>query len=175
MRSLAIVPVFLMVCACNMGPSSGQAPAKPDPAATAQTKTEEPKPQAPAPTANAPAKLGAPIGASPAASLTDIAKNPGNYKGKKIVTTGTVTAVCQEAGCWMEIKDEAGQAHIKMAGHSFFVPRSASGKKARVEATVLEVGQKVQGHHDDCEGEAEKQTGKPLPKLQLEAHGVEIL
>jgi hypothetical protein len=40
-------------------------------------------------------------------------------------------------GCWMEIKDDAGEAHIKMAGHAFFVPKTASGRKARVLATLV--------------------------------------
>src|SRR4051794_33636262 len=82
-------------------------------------------------------QLGAAIGADPVVALADVAKNPGAFKGRTITTTGTVTAVCQNMGCWMEIKDEKSQAHIKMAGHNFFVPKTASGHKAKVQAKLV--------------------------------------
>jgi hypothetical protein len=40
-------------------------------------------------------------------------------------------------GCWMEIRDESGQAHVRMHGHTFFVPKTSAGHMARVQATVL--------------------------------------
>jgi hypothetical protein len=118
-------------------------------------------------------KLGAAFTAgTPTVALADVAKNPAAYKGKTITTSGTVTSVCQHMGCWMEMKDDATQAHIKMAGHDFFVPKSASGRKARVQATL------VPGANDDdeaeCNNEAAQQMGHPVAKLQLEATGVEL-
>jgi hypothetical protein len=73
-------------------------------------------------------------------------------------------------GCWMEIADAPGEAHVKMHGHSFFVPKTASGRKARVQATV-----EPTDPSDECSQEAEKQTGKPVAKVQLDATGVELL
>ena len=71
--------------------------------------------------------LGAPIPAGATnVALADVAKNPDAYKGKSITTTGTVTAVCQHMGCWMEIKDDATEAHIKLAGEKFFVPKTST-------------------------------------------------
>ena len=49
---------------------------------------------------------------------------------------GKVTAVCQNRGCWMEIGDETKRAHIKMAGHSFFVPKTAFGHHAIVQGQL---------------------------------------
>ena len=80
-------------------------------------------------TAEGALRLGAPIEASASVALGDVAKNPNAFVGKTFATTGTVTAVCQHMGCWMEIKDDASEAHIKMAGHAFFVPKTASGPK----------------------------------------------
>lgn len=170
MRLFGISVVLLACAACNTSPP-GQGAVKPEPAKT-EAKPSEPKTADPK---TAPAKLGAPISDGVTVALTDVAKNPAGYKDKTIITTGTVTAVCEHAGCWMEIEDDLGSAHVKMAGHAFAIPRSASGRKARVQARLLEAGQKVEGHHDDCNGEAEQQTGKPLPKLQLVATGVELL
>ena len=68
-----------------------------------------------------------------------------------------------------------------MAGHSFFVPKTASGKKARVLATLVQnenEGACAEGHEGKgkgCKAEAEAQLGRPLAKLELVAQGVEIL
>lgn len=115
--------------------------------------------------------LGAPIEANaPVVALADVVKDPSKFKGKSFVTTGTVTAVCQEMGCWMEIKDESGEAHVKMAGEKFYVPKTSAGHKARVAGTLVEVA----GGDEECAKEAAEQTGKQVAKLQLEATGVEL-
>jgi Rieske Fe-S protein len=103
-------------------------------------------------------------------SLASIAKDPKAYVGKTITTTGTVTAVCQHMGCWMEVKDDVTQAHVSMAGHGFFVPKNASGRKARVQGTLT----RAPDEESECNEEAAKQMGKPVAKLQLEATGIEL-
>jgi Domain of unknown function (DUF4920) len=80
-----------------------------------------------------------------------------------------VTAVCKAMGCWMEIGDPGSQAHVKMAGHSFFVPKDASGHRAIVQGTVLPTS------NDECSAaEAKQQTGT-VAKLEIEATGVEFV
>jgi hypothetical protein len=170
--------------ACNTGPRETEA--RPEPKAPPVTG-------APAPATKADEgalRLGSPIEASAEkVSLTDVAKNPNAFVGKKFATTGTVTAVCQHRGCWMEIKDDSGEAHIKMAGHAFFVPRTANGKKARVLATLVKgedegkcgdegmhaAGGGAGGGAKGCRAEAEAQLGRPLAKLELVADGVELM
>ncbi len=123
---------------------------------------------APAPTTTA-TSLGAPIAAGvPVVGLAAIAKDPAAYKGKSFVTTGTVTAVCQEMGCWMEIKDDATDAHIKMAGEKFFVPKTSAGHKARVQGMLVE----ATGGDVEC-NETPAGTSQ-VAKLELEATGVEL-
>ncbi len=166
--------------ACNTG----------EPAATKDRAPEPSKPtEAPKPTKVEPKgvlRLGAPIeAANKEVALSEVAREPKKYASAPFVTTGTVSAVCQHMGCWMELKDDAGQAHIKMAGHAFFVPKTASGKKARVAGTVIAqetgdgCGEGHQGHGESgkkgCKAEAEAQLGRPLAKLELVATGVEIL
>jgi hypothetical protein len=125
----------------------------------------------PAATANAKA-VGEPIKAdAKVVALADVMKDPTQFKGKSFVTTGTVTAVCQEMGCWMEIKDASGTAHVKMAGEKFFVPKTSAGHKARVAGTLVEV---AGGGDAECAQEAAKQTGTAVATLQLEATGVEL-
>lgn len=102
--------------------------------------------------------------------LPDLMRNSATLSGRTIRTEGVVTAVCQARGCWMEIRDESAQVHIRMHGHSFFIPRDAQGRQARVQATVIAAN--PQGH---CEQEAAEQTGQPVATLELDATGVDIL
>jgi hypothetical protein len=164
MRSALVLGLFALV-ACNSGP-------KPEPP-PAPVKAE---------VKEGTLRLGAAIEAkAPAVALADVAKTPDAYTGKTFTTTGTVTAVCQHMGCWMEIKDDASAAHIKMAGHAFFVPKTAAGHKARVLGR-LEKAENAgacegTGHdkRDGCRDEAEKALGRPLAKLELVADGVELM
>lgn len=174
-RLLAALAPSLLLAACDMGPKE-PAPA-PEPKVTAAPTTNAARPESVL-------RLGAPIeAAAQHVALADVVKTPDAYAGKTFTTTGTVTAVCQHKGCWMEIRDDASQAHIKMAGHAFFVPRSASGKKARVQATLVkaqgEPACEGAGHGHEpgkgCRAEAEAQLGRPLAKLELVAQGVELM
>ncbi len=198
LRSTLVVAFSLasLSVGCDTGaPAKGIAPDQ-APSATTPKSTAAPTPQGP--TTAAPEegvlRLGAAIekGAS-AVALGEVAKKPDQYVGKTFTTTGTVSAVCQHMGCWMEIKDDASAAHIKMAGHAFFVPKTASGRKARVLATLVkadtpqaacegeghEEGMAAQGgaakKKGGCRAEAEAQLGRPLAKLELVAQGVELL
>lgn len=150
-------------------------------------------PVKPASSADGVLRLGAAIESSAQkVTLADVAKDPQSFTGKTFATTGTVTAVCQHMGCWMEIKDDASEAHIKMAGHAFFVPKTASGRKARILATLEKANAgsacadeeepkagaaaaNDQKGKSGCRAEAEAQMGHPLAKLELVAQGVELL
>ena len=114
-------------------------------------------------------KLGAPIRNSVVVPLTSIAKDTEKYAKTTVKTEGQVTKVCQAMGCWMEIVDTNSSAHIRMSGHSFFIPKNAAGRRAFVEGTVL-----PRPDNGECEQEAEQATGKPV-KVELDATGVELM
>jgi len=185
MRSgTSLLLISLALAACNTGPKESEVRPEPKPvAAPAPAPAPAPVPNA----AEGAIRLGAPIESSvEKIALSDLAKNPTAFVGKKFATTGTVTAVCQHMGCWMEIKDDSGEAHIKMAGHAFFVPKTASGHKARVMATLVkneaegacaDEGMAAAGEapKKGCRAEAEAQLGRPLAKLELVAEGVELM
>lgn len=147
--------VLVMLAACNGGAPVVTSDAPAAPASTAATPKRE--------------TYGDAIsGTATRVALVDLVKNPGAYADKRVVTEGKVTSVCQGKGCWLELGDAAGSAHVKLGGHKFFVPRGSSGKSALVEATVLP--QVDKGH---CEQEAEEQTGR-VAKVELLATGVEL-
>jgi hypothetical protein len=156
--------VFLAVAGVAAGCESG------DPRGAPSTGVGSAAPKTAPATVAAPAtKFGAPLGNSPVVALADIVRETGKYAKTTVKTEGQVTAVCQAAGCWMEITDPVGQAHIRMGGHSFFVPKSASGRRARVEGTVL-----PKPDDGECEKEALEATGRTV-KVELDATGVELL
>lgn len=128
-------------------------------------------PAAPAAPSGGAQQLGQPITVAETTPLAAIVQNPSQFSGRAVRTEGVVTAVCQAAGCWMQIADAEQRVHVKMHGHSFFIPRTASGRRARVQGTV--VGGNPNGH---CEQEAAETTGhQAAQRLELDATGVELL
>lgn len=102
-------------------------------------------------------------------ALAAIVATPQQYNGQTVRVDGTVAAVCQARGCWMQLTDADQRVHIRMHGHSFFIPRNAAGHRARVQGTVIAAN--AEGH---CESEAAEQTGQQVARLELDATGVEL-
>jgi starvation-inducible outer membrane lipoprotein len=151
----------------------------PDPSATASPAPEANTPKAAQAAALKPLEkkqYGAAITEAANTSIASLAKEPEKFANQTVRTEGVAVAVCKSMGCWMEIADDSGQAHIKMAGHSFFVPKDASGHRARVQGKVIPAAaaQDQCAMKDNCRENAEKETGK-VAKVEIEATGVEFL
>ncbi len=157
---LALVVGSAGLSACARAPDPTATPA-PERAAVERATTTHVKPLAQK-------KFGAAITEQTTTALDALVREPAKYEAKTVRTEGMVSAVCKSMGCWMEIADPAGQAHIKMAGHSFFVPKDASGHRAVVQGTVLKP------ESDHCSEEAKAQTGA-VAKIEIEATGVEFV
>lgn len=82
--------------------------------------------------------FGAPlVGDRVAVALSAVIDDPEAYTGQVVRTEGEISAVCQAMGCWMELRDAQARAvRVPMAGHSFFVPRDVSGRRALVEGPL---------------------------------------
>jgi len=163
-RSIAFACALALV-ACNEGPTATASSSAPTPA-TPQATAATPSNAQASPSAPPAVHLGEAI-SGPEVALADVAKDPNSFAGKSFTTRGTVTAVCQEMGCWMEIKDASNGAHLRMHGHSFFVPKTASGRQARVQATLVPNGAAKSCADEGC-------ASKDLALLQLDATGVEL-
>ncbi|MBV9945668.1 MAG: DUF4920 domain-containing protein [Myxococcales bacterium] len=158
---------FLLVVACSVAACSRERESVPSAGATPGSQPAAAQPSGSA----APAApkgvlvLGERI-TSPIVPLADIARAPARFENQTIATTGKVTAVCQAMGCWMEIQDTSGLAHVRMHGHTFFVPKTASGHLARVQARVLP------SNTEEClDSPAPK---AEVAKIELDATGVEL-
>jgi hypothetical protein len=155
-----------LVAAC----SPAKAPTEPEPAA--------PKPQATAPTAvptgqDAPQLFGAPIDPNaPEVALAALIAKPEPYAGKVIRTQGTVSRVCQAAGCWIELRDDAAGKSVRtpMAGHAFFLPKDSMGKHASVQG-IVELRPLTAGHKQHLAAEGATETES---LLSISATGVAL-
>jgi hypothetical protein len=159
MRLLLFLTLATLSVACSRAADIAPAPSQAGsaaPAATQPTNAAHPK---------GTLAIGEPI-TQPLLPLSEIADHPSRYAARTIATSGKVTAVCQEMGCWMEVEDQAGRAHVRMHGHAFYVPRSASGHVARVQATVV-----TRAGDGDCE---EGRSASAAAKVELDATGVEL-
>lgn len=56
--------------------------------------------------------------------------------GEVVRVSGTVSAVCQKAGCWMTLQDGTNEARIFTREHKFFMPKDIAGKRAEVEGKL---------------------------------------
>jgi len=158
----------------NVAPSSATAEAPPPPGAPVRGGASGGKPGAPNQASATgikaldQTKFGQPITEASTTSLPAIAKDPAQFANKTVRTEGLVSAVCQSMGCWMQITDTSGKAHIKMAGHAFFVPKESSGHRAVVQGRVLTGNQPNACGADGC-------GNKEATQVEIEATGIELI
>ena len=85
------------------------------------------------------AHFGENITAKGAVSYTDLLKQIQNKDSLNVKVFGTVEAVCQMKGCWMNIAPEAaGQSAmmVKFKDYGFFVPKDIAGRKVVLQGVA---------------------------------------
>lgn len=106
----------------------------------------------------------------------------GKEKIDEVVVKGTITEVCQVAGCWVKLKNDAGDdIFVKFKEdnnhHELVVPKDIAGKTAIVygKASKKAVSVKEQQHFAEDAGASEKEIAKitaPKQTLRIDAVGV---
>jgi len=145
------------------------APANAEPAPASQPSPSDGTAQAPSGAA-AERAFGATLSSDGSTlNVADVLRDPAPFLGKTIKTSGVVARVCEKAGCWLELKPEAGEGGLRvpMAGHGFFIPQDAVGRPAIVEGE-LHAQALSPSHKQHLEGEGAKAVGP----LSLDAKGV---
>ena len=165
----ALLVTAFALSACGRAPSASDAPAPSAPsAAPAEAPSGVWRASAAPIKPLAQKKFGGGISEKTPTSLDALLREPRKFSDKTVRTEGVVSAVCKSMGCWMELADDGGHAHIKMAGHSFFVPRDSAGHRAVVQGRVVNLPE------DECTEESRQQTGS-VAKVEIEATGVEFV
>lgn len=74
----------------------------------------------------------------PRVDLPDLLAHADRYEGQVVRTEGQVARVCQAMGCWMELREgeDGDPIRVPMAGHAFFLPKDAAGRRAEVAGRI---------------------------------------
>jgi uncharacterized protein DUF4920 len=119
--------------------------------------------------ADAPKTFGKPLAGLPPVPLADVLAKPEN--GKTVRLEGTIERVCQNKGCWLELKQEAKSVHVTFENYGFFVPKDSMGKPVVLEGRVLV---KQPTPEDVAHLKAEGGGETVASSVSIEATGVEI-
>ncbi len=171
---LASFTLALAACAKSEAPASDATPPAVTPPPVAAPSLEPKAATAEAIKPLTQKKFGQPVSEAKATALTELVKEPNKFAAQTVRTEGVVSAVCKSMGCWMEIADTTGQAHIKMAGHAFFVPREANGHRAVVQGKVMPSEDKGAGQCGADDGCGQGGSAK-MAKVEIEATGIEFV
>ena len=107
---------------------------------------------------------------------------PKDYTGKTVRVDGIVTAVCDKAGCWMDLRDEkadpktAKTLRMKVNDGEIAFPMAAKGKKASIEGVFEPVSEAMAKEYaaDAQEAKAGSEMKTPAPTYQLKGTGAVI-
>lgn len=122
----------------------------------------------------------APADTAGAVAAATVAAHADDYAGKPVVVAGTVSQVCQMAGCWATLQTASGTIRIKMpkenGQYTFTLPKDISGRRVIAAGTLARTALSA----DHAEHMA-KESGTPgadttayadTEELQLTATGV---
>ena len=117
-----------------------------------------------------PVKAGAPITVKKPVKIAQLAKKPERFVGKTIRLEGTVKAVCQGAGCWVEVQDARGATFLaKSLDESVLLPKDCAGKKVVVQGVVTRLDAKTHDHEHGGEGHS-----CPQPTFLVSTQGAAV-
>ena len=114
--------------------------------------------------------FGAPVTVEKPTNVGKLAKSPAKFQGQTIRIEGTVKAVCQGAGCWVEVIDAKGASFIaRSLDESVLLPKDCKGQKIVVQGLLTTMPQKQHDHTEAEEGHA-----CPAPTFVLSTQGVQL-
>ncbi len=126
-------------------------------------------------------KYGNGVSLKTATTVEQLLAAPEQYVGKTVRVDGVVTAVCDMAGCWMEIADqkaEPGNAkslRFKVDDGVIVFPVAAKGKRASAEGVFEKVGVAMAKEYAaDQEKSKGGDTKNAVPSFQVKATGAVI-
>lgn len=119
-----------------------------------------------APEATAPAgaaHFGAAFTVASAVPASAVLGAPQDHSAAPVRMTGQLVEVCQKAGCWAVVRDDAGHSiRVTMKDHAFGLAKDSAGKQCDVEGTLVQkaVDPKTIEHYQSEGGKAVPEAGK---------------
>jgi|ERR1017187_1647116 hypothetical protein len=116
--------------------------------------------------------------------ISSILQTPDKFVGKKVLVGGTILAVCDKRGCWMELASdkESQKIKIKVKDGEIVFPLTGIGKTALVEGEVQKISMTKEDLIKQGKHEAEEQKTKfdpnsvkgPITYYQIKGLGAVI-
>ncbi len=118
-------------------------------------------------------QVGSPITVVEVTPLAKIAAEPAAFSGQQVRIEGTVKAVCQGRGCWVEVTDKNGKSFMaRSLDETVLLPKDCAGRKIVVQGVVTALPAKAAE-------EAEKSAAAeghacPKPDYVVATEGVQL-
>jgi len=80
-------------------------------------------------------KLGKPVDLKDATPVKELLGNPEKYVGKDVRVDGEIADVCQNAGCWIDLKDSSTSKvlRVKVNDGEIVFPKDGKGRKVSAQ------------------------------------------
>lgn len=101
-----------------------------------------------------------------------------NKDSLNVKLTGTIEAVCQKKGCWMNMPIGNNQSmRVRFKDYGFFMPKDAAGKTVTIEGLAFRDTTSIAElqHYAEDAGKTKEEIAKitePEINISFEAHGV---
>lgn len=113
--------------------------------------------------------FGKPLQGWPKTSLESVLASPQN--GQRVRLEGRIEKVCQQKGCWLELKEGERSVLVTFESYSFFVPKASAGREVVLEGRVkLKPRSREEIQHLQAEGASATVTAR----VEIVASGVQI-
>lgn len=123
-------------------------------------------------------KYGSGVTLTTPTTIDTLLAQPAKYLGKTVRVDGVITAVCEMAGCWLELGDGkpgARTLRFKVDDGVIVFPASAKGKKASAEGVFERVsGEMAKEYEADRDRSKGGDTKNAVPAFQVKATGAVI-
>jgi hypothetical protein len=127
-------------------------------------------------------KYGTGVTLANATPVATLLSSPKDYVGKSVRVDGVITAVCEMAGCWMEVRDESADPkvakaiRIKVEDGVIVFPVAAKGKKASIEGVFEPVSSEMAKEYamDQDKAKPGSDMKATVPGYQLKGTGAVI-
>ena len=108
--------------------------------------------------------------------VADLLSKPADYMGKTVRVDGTVRAVCQNMGCWIQIADDEKSDGIqfKVDDGVIVFPKDAQGKRASAEGTFERIAAGDAHEAEQAKQAAAKDAAAKAPEYRIKATGAII-
>lgn len=109
-------------------------------------------------------KLGKPVTVKSATLIKDILDKPDKYLGREVCIEGEITEVCQNMGCWINVKDASTNEtiQVKVDDGVIVFPKDGAGKKVVAQGKL----EKVLVSKEELQRQA-KESGKKVDASKI--------